>query len=146
MRRALLVCGCALIWSVALAIDTEQSFDDPALNARYRALIHEVRCMTCLNQSIADSNAFLAADLRREIHRMMGEGATDEQIVGFLVDRYGDSILYRPPVKPSTWALWGGPFALLLIGGVVFYTIVRARAKQPLGDDDDLGDDKEGLV
>lgn len=138
MIRALV--AFAAVWSVStvLAVDTEQAFDDPGLNARYHTLIREVRCVTCLNQTIADSSAPLAADLRREIHEMIANGSSDAEIVDFLVSRYGDFIMYRPPVKPLTWALWGGPVALLVVGGIVFLTIVRARGKQPLEDEDEL--------
>lgn len=138
MTRAAALLSVLLAASPALAVDTEQVFDDPALNARYHALIREVRCVTCLNQTIADSSAPLAADLRREIHGMIANGSSDAEIVDFLVSRYGDFIMYRPPVKPLTYALWGGPVALLVVGGVVFLAVVRARSKQPLDEEDEL--------
>lgn len=121
----------------AVAIDDERAFDDPALNARYRALINEVRCPKCQNESIADSNAPIAADLRQQVRNRMAEGQGDEEIRDFLVTRYGNFITYRPPLTPATWALWGGPAALLVLGGFVFYRIVRDRAAQPIDEDGD---------
>lgn len=135
MRRALY----AVVWlgaaSAALAVDSQPPFDDPALQARYEALIHEVRCLVCQNETIADSQADLAGDLRREIHEMIADGKSDEQIVDFLTARYGDFVMYRPPLEPRTWLLWGGPGLLLLLGAGVFARIVYVRSKQPLDED-----------
>lgn len=116
----------------ALAIEAELGFDDPALNERYRSLLHEIRCPKCLNTSIADSNAPIAADLRGEVHRKMAEGASDEEIVEFLVSRYGEFVVYRPPLTPATWALWSGPLVLLLIGAFAFARILKDRTGRPL--------------
>lgn len=114
--------------SAAIAVDNGPAFDDPVLNQRYFSLIAEVRCLVCQNQSIADSNAALAADLRREIHALLGAGRTDAEVADFLIARYGDFVMYRPPVKPLTWALWGGPGLLLALGVVTFIRIMRRRA------------------
>ncbi len=95
------------------------------LEQRFKALIAELRCLVCQNQSLADSNADLAIDMRREVHKMMEQGSTDEEIVQFLVDRYGDFVRYRPPVKSTTVLLWFGPFLLLAIGLVVVLAAVR---------------------
>src|SRR5690606_13706629 len=116
----------------SFAIEAEYGFDDPVLNERYRALLREIRCPKCLNTSIAESDAPIAADLRREVHQKMEEGASDQEIVAYLVSRYGEFVVYRPPLQPSTWALWGGPVALLGLGGFVFARILKDRAKQPL--------------
>ena len=121
-----------LVSAPAWAIDPEPPFEDPQLEAEYQALIKEVRCLVCQNQTIADSNAPLAADLRREIREMMGEGATRSEVNEFLVARYGDFVLYRPRFQPSTWALWGGPAFFLILGMVVFARILRTRMAQPL--------------
>ena len=132
LTLCLLVCG-------TLAAQTNSSyegFDDPALNARYQALIREIRCVQCQNTSIAGSSVALAADLRRQIHRMMEEGASDSEITDYLVTRYGDFVTYRPPLRPNTWALWGFPVVMLLLGGFVFARIARNRAGQPIQDDD----------
>jgi cytochrome c-type biogenesis protein CcmH len=111
----------------ALAIDTGKAFDDPVLQARYENLIDEVRCVTCQNQTIKDSNAFIAADLRREIRRLMVEGKTDAEISDFLVTRYGDFVLYRPRFSGKTLALWIAPFFLVLFGGVAIFRVIRHR-------------------
>ena len=109
--------------------------DDPLLNARYHALIQEVRCLVCENRSIAESPSDVADDLKRLIREMIVAGKSDAEITEFLAARYGDSILYRPPVQPNTWLLWGGPAVLLLVGAFVFARIVRARAAQPIEED-----------
>lgn len=125
----LLVCGAAS------AIGPEPPFEDPVLEAEYQSLIHEVRCLVCQNQTIADSTAPLAADLRREIRELMANGADREEVVEFLIDRYGDFVLYRPPLQPSTWALWGAPIVLCAIGLLIFGRTVRKRLQQPLGEE-----------
>ena len=102
MSRFLVVLAAALLASSALAIDQEKRFDDPVLQARYEKLISEVRCLQCQNQSIKDSNVSLAADLRREIARMIDEGQSDAQIAEFLVVRYGEFALYRPRTTGKT--------------------------------------------
>lgn len=121
----------------ALAIDDERAFEDPAMNERYRDLLNELRCPKCQNESIADSGAPIAADLREKVRTRMAQGQSDTEIRDFLVTRYGNFITYRPPVTPTTWALWGGPAALLVVGGLVFYRIVRERAAQPIEEDDE---------
>jgi cytochrome c-type biogenesis protein CcmH len=109
---------------------------DPGLEARYQALTHEVRCLVCENRSIAESPSDVAYDLKRLIHEMVAEGKTDAEIRRFLAARYGDSVLYRPPLQPNTWLLWGGPAVLFLLGAIVFARIVRARARQPIEEDE----------
>jgi cytochrome c-type biogenesis protein CcmH len=121
--------------SAALAIDTEIAFDDPALNERYQALIREIRCPKCLNESIAESDAPVAADLRREVRRLIGEGASDDEVKTFLSSRYGEFVLYRPRVSPTTLSLWAAPFVFLLIGGFVFWRILAVRQNQPMDED-----------
>lgn len=125
MRLAASIIGLLLALQ-ALAVDTGQAFDDPAQQARYERLIKDLRCLVCQNQSIADSNATLASDLRREVRDMMVEGRSDEEIRTFMTERYGDFVLYRPPVKPRTWLLWAAP-ALLLAGGIAIVVLVIAR-------------------
>ena len=109
----------------AFAIDVER-FDDPALQQRYERLTRELRCLVCQNETIADSNAMLAADLRREVRALMLAGKSDAEIRAFLTERYGDFVLYRPPVTPRTWLLWAAP-ALLLLGGAGIATLVILR-------------------
>lgn len=105
-------------------------FDDPAKEARFRKFSEELRCLVCQNQSLADSNAELALDLRRELYKMIQNDASDEEIISFMVDRYGDFVLYKPPVKPVTWMLWFGPFALIVIGLVILVRVIRNTGKQ----------------
>ncbi len=132
MHRLAIALASVLILAPVWAIDPHPPFEDPVLEAQYQGLIKEVRCLVCQNQTIADSNAPLAADLRREIREMMGEGATRQEVVEFLVARYGDFVLYRPPFQPTTWALWGGPAIFVIIGLVVFIRVLRVRMAQPL--------------
>ncbi len=136
MRRAVNAAALLLAASACWAIDPAPAFEDPALEAEYQSLVREVRCLVCQNQTIADSDAALAADLRREIRRMLSEGDSRADITEFLVARYGDFVLYRPPLQPSTWTLWGAPFVLLGVGAVVFLRIVRSRARQSFAEDD----------
>ena len=117
------------------AIDTGKSFDDPVLQARYEKIIAEVRCLVCQNESIKNSNAFLASDLRREISRMLEEGMTDGEIYDFLVDRYGEFVLYRPRASGKTLFLWIAPGLLLFGGAVQLVRVVRRRMALPIGDD-----------
>ena len=121
----------------AVAIDSGAAFEDPELQARYEALIDEVRCVVCQNQTIKDSNAFLANDLRREIRRLMGEGKTDAEITDFLVARYGEFVLYRPRMRGSTLILWLAPLGLLLLGGFVVTKVIRGRMSLPIDDESD---------
>jgi cytochrome c-type biogenesis protein CcmH len=122
------------------AIDTGQAFDDPELQARYEHIIDEVRCLKCQNQTIKDSNAFLAGDLRREIRRLLTEGKTDAEIFDFLVLRYGEFALYRPRVSGKTLILWIAPFFLLIIGGVIIFRVLRDRMRLPLDDEQDTAE------
>jgi cytochrome c-type biogenesis protein CcmH len=135
MKRLAVLLGVVLALPVAYAIDTDAAFDDPELQARYEDIIEEVRCLKCQNQSIKDSNAFLAADLRREIRRMLGEGMTDAEIFDFLVERYGEFALYRPRASGKTLILWVAPALLLLGGALLIAQIVRRRMLMPIDDD-----------
>ena len=135
IRVASLLALGFLLASPVLAFDTEEAFDDPVLNDRYRSLIREIRCPKCLNESIAESHAPVAADLRREVRRLIGEGASDDEVKTFLSSRYGEFVLYRPPVSPATWALWAGPFVFLGVGGLVFWRILKTRSGQPIDED-----------
>ena len=135
MNRFITVLAAVLVTFSASAIDSEQAFDDPAMQARYERLISEVRCVTCQNQTIKDSNAFIAADLRREIRRLMEEGKSDAEITDFLVTRYGDFVLYRPRFSGKTLILWIAPFLLVLFGGFAIYRVVRHRMAMPINED-----------
>jgi len=129
-----LVVGLCLS-GAALGIDTGKAFDDPEMQARYEKIIDEVRCLKCQNQTIKDSNAFLASDLRREIRRMLEEGKSDDEIFDFLVARYGEFALYRPRMEGKTLVLWIAPLLLLGAGAVVLLTVVRRRMAMPIDDE-----------
>jgi cytochrome c-type biogenesis protein CcmH len=112
----------------AFAVAYEKAFDDPAMQARYEHINRELRCLVCQNQTIADSNATLAQDLRREVREMMVAGKTDEEIRTFMIERYGDFVLYRPRMTPVNFLLWGAPVLLLLLGTFVGIRIIRKQA------------------
>jgi cytochrome c-type biogenesis protein CcmH len=137
MGRVLTIFAIFAVSMSVFAIDSELAFDDPELQARYEKLIAEVRCVTCQNQNIKDSNAFIASDLRREIRRMMGEGKSNEEITEFLVTRYGDFVLYRPRFEGKTLALWIAPFLFVLFGGFALVRVIRHRMTMPIEDESD---------
>ena len=114
---------------------------DPVAEKRLQDLSTELRCLVCQNQTIADSNAELAQDLRREIRGMIKDGKSDKEIIDFMVVRYGDFVLYRPPVKGITLLLWGGPVALMLLGLFVLIRYLRRRATR-IADDQPLSADE----
>jgi cytochrome c-type biogenesis protein CcmH len=114
---------------------------DPVIEMRMMALAQELRCLVCQNQTLADSQADLAADLRQEIRELMEKGQTDDQIKRYLVDRYGDFVLYRPPLKPTTWLLWFGPGLLLVVGLGSLYAVLLRRRR--LADADPLNTDQQ---
>lgn len=122
-----------LLWMAptAVAIDTEPTLPSPELQRRYDRLTHEVRCLVCQDESIADSSAALAATFRRIVHQQLLAGRSDAQIKSYLVARYGYYILLRPPIVPLTWLLWGGPFVLMGAGVLLLLRIVRRRAQLP---------------
>ena len=130
MKRwlAALVCGMALTGIAHAAIDTYE-FANDAERARFRELTQELRCPKCQNQDLADSNAPIATDLRREIFRMLGEGKDNQQIIDFMVDRYGDFVRYKPALTSKTVVLWFGPLALL-VGGVVVIGVIVGRRRR----------------
>jgi cytochrome c-type biogenesis protein CcmH len=124
----------ALMMWLALAVqavaagDAAPAAEDPALEKRVTELAAELRCLVCQNQSLADSNAGLAVDLRNQIRERMKAGESESQIVDFMVARYGDFVLYRPPVKATTMLLWFGPLLLLAVGIVVLFVRLRRRS------------------
>jgi cytochrome c-type biogenesis protein CcmH len=145
MRRAspalIIVAGVALAWArIALAVDPTE-LPDPALQARYLTLTHELRCMQCQNESLADSPVGLAADLRREVREQLLAGKSDDQIRAWMAARYGDFILFRPRYSLRNAWLWGAPGALLLIGAFVCWRVVRNRTRLLPGDHEPLEED-----
>lgn len=118
-----------LLFAGAVAAVDPMPFRDAAEEARFRALTAELRCVMCQNQSLADSSAPIARDLRREVFDLMREGRSDEEIKAFLVERYTDFVLYKPPLNDRTWWLWFAPVLILVAGAATVATIVRRRAK-----------------
>ena len=127
MKRAVLAL-LLLVATQAWAVEPGERLADPALEARARDISRELRCLVCQNQSIDDSNADLARDLRHVVRERLQAGDSDQAVIGYVTARYGDFVLLRPPFKPQTWALWLGPPALLLVGFVAWLMFVRRRA------------------
>lgn len=120
-----------LFFALASSANVEVlQFESTEQEQRYNALIKELRCLVCQNQNLADSNADLAKDLRDKTYQMIRAGKPDSEIVAYMVDRYGDFVLYRPPVKPTTVFLWVGPFVILLVGLLVLMRVIRHRRSQ----------------
>lgn len=124
--------GVGIVTPVVAATTPDEVLDDPELERRARALSKELRCLVCQNQSIDDSDADLARDLRRLVRERLVAGDTDEEIIQFATDRYGDFVLLRPPMKPSTWGLWYGPPALFVVAGIGMIAYIRRRRNVPL--------------
>jgi cytochrome c-type biogenesis protein CcmH len=129
MKRLLL--AMLLIPCLVAAEEAKPLAENPQAEARLKALALELRCLVCQNQTLADSNAPLAEDLRREVREMIAKNMSDQEIIDFLVARYGDFVLYRPPFKATTTFLWLGPFLLLVVGGITLAVALRRRAKKP---------------
>jgi cytochrome c-type biogenesis protein CcmH len=121
----------AVVFAILTAAVSAQTIEyrDRGEEQRFRALTEQLRCVMCQNQSLADSNAPIAHDLRLEILKQMREGKSDEQIKQFLVARYTDFVLYKPPVEPMTWLLWFGPGLIILVGAVVIGVIVKRQGR-----------------
>jgi len=135
MKTLSIIASLWMLSSVAVAIDVGEAFDDPKLQARYEKIISEVRCLKCQNQTIKDSNAFLASDLRREIRHMLEDGKTDDEIYEFLVSRYGDFALYRPRASGRTLILWIAPMMFLVFGAFALWRIVQRRTVLSIDDE-----------
>jgi cytochrome c-type biogenesis protein CcmH len=130
MRRILMTLAFLLTAAVAQAIDP-LPFANEAEEQRFQALARELRCLVCQNQNIADSDAGLAKDLRNEVFEMMRAGKSDEEIKQFLVERYGDFVLYDPPFKPTTLVLWVGPILILIVGFAVARKMILRGGPHP---------------
>jgi cytochrome c-type biogenesis protein CcmH len=137
MRAGILVAIAALAWAGQVtAIDNTPPLADPHLQQRYLGLINELRCMQCQNETLADSNVGLAADLRLEIHELILAGKSDDQIRDYLVARYGDFILFRPRMSLKNLWLWAAPGVMLLAGLGIAFRVMRQRARLPIADED----------
>lgn len=131
MRRGLASLAIVHIFLWGAAAQSRIGDLDADLEGRFRAFVQHVRCLVCQNEALSDSRADLAVDLRREIREQMKAGRSNEEITAFLTERYGDFVLYRPPLKPSTYPLWFGPFVLLAGGFIALY---RSLTRRPLPD------------
>lgn len=144
MNRAGIIALCVCLLTLVLAatsaraVDENGQLESPVLQSRYEHLTKELRCLVCQNESVADSNAFLAKDLRRQVQEMLVAGKTDQEILDFMTARYGEFVRYNPPLEPKTMLLWGAPFILLLIGIVTIYRIMRRRTRMPIDDEPEL--------
>lgn len=136
MTRVFVAATLLMVGALVHAIDTE-SFEDPRMQARYEKLTTELRCLVCQSGSIAESNALLAADLRREVRTLLKAGKSDDEIRKFMTDRYGDFVLYRPPLAPRTWLLWFAPALLLGVGGIVAWRVIAQRTRLVATDPDE---------
>ena len=132
--------ACLVAASTASAYTLEEfTFDDPSRTEAFRALIEELRCLVCQNESLAASQADLAQDLRKEVYTMFKEGKSRDEIIDFLVARYGDFVLYDPPLKPTTYVLWFGPFVLVGVGA---FFLARTLVTKKRSADRDLSDEE----
>jgi cytochrome c-type biogenesis protein CcmH len=130
LMRACVLAVLLASWGAAFAIDAQDAFDDPVLQERYEKINRELRCLVCQNQTIADSNATLAQDLRREVRDMIAAGQTDDEIRDFMIERYGDFVLYRPRMTAGNFLLWAAPILLLVVGAFVLVRVVKRRAQE----------------
>jgi cytochrome c-type biogenesis protein CcmH len=144
MRAAALSLALALPLGGAFAREAAPAAEDPVLEARMVKIAEELRCLVCQNQTIASSNAGLAVDLRNQVREMLRRGDTDQQIIDYMTARYGDFVLYRPPLKGSTTLLWFGPGVLLVGGLLTLFVVLRGRSRMDPAlfepEPDDAGD------
>lgn len=130
MRKLIAALIAGLLLSLAIHASEAQPVGDPAIEARVNKIAEDLRCLTCMGQSIADSHSDFSTDMRREIRDMLTQGKSDKDVIDFMVQRYGDFVLYNPPVKTSTWLLWGGPFVLLIVALAVLMAKLKKRGKE----------------
>lgn len=143
-KRCAVVLGTLLLAVRAAAADADSVAGDPALEARVHRIASELRCLVCQNETVAGSGADLARDLRAQVRRLLAEGRSDADVLTYMAGRYGDFVLYRPPVKHSTLVLWLAPAALLALGSAALIIVLRRRSR--LGDEHfepDPADDEE---
>src|SRR5258708_8754333 len=143
----------AILWALALSfcvagalaqeqgpgLDPHGQLQNPVLQGRFERIAGELRCLVCQNESIADSNVELAADLRRQVREMLVAGKSDDAIFKFMTDRYGEFVRFSPPLEPKTLFIWGAPFIMLLLGGAIIYRVARHRSRMPLDDEPATG-------
>lgn len=144
MKRLFAMLLVALVCAGAWAKEAAPLAEDPVVEQRLIDISEEMRCLVCQNESLAGSRADLAQDLRRELRGLIRAGKSDAQIKEFMVSRYGDFVLYRPPVKPTTWLLWAGPFVLMIAGVVMLLAYLRRRGRET--GDAGLSDDEKNRM
>ncbi len=144
MRRAVFILIGLILAAPAVAVEPNEILKDPALEARARDISRELRCLVCQNQSIDDSNADLARDLRVIVRERLSAGDTDEQVFKYVVSRYGDFVLLRPPVKSSTLVLWGAPVGLLVLG--IIGLAIWYRRREPPEKEDSLTEEERARL
>ena len=134
LALALALAGSGNVFAepTATGLDAHGQLQDPALQARFERIAKELRCLQCQNETIADSNADLARDLRRQVREMLVAGSSDDAIFKFMTDRYGEFVRFAPPLTPKTALIWGAPFFMLLLGGFIIFRVVRQRSRMPL--------------
>jgi cytochrome c-type biogenesis protein CcmH len=120
-------------------VDAYGELRDPSLQGRFERITHDLRCLVCQNESIADSNVELAADLRRQVREMLVAGQSDDAIFRFMTDRYGDFVRFNPPLEAKTLLIWGAPFIMLILGALIIVRVVRQRSRMPLDDEPSAG-------
>ena len=130
MRRWMFLLGLLLCIGAASGREGAPVAEDPVLEAKVQTLSEQLRCLVCQNQNLADSHADLAIDLKNQVRAMLKQGLSEQEVIDFMVQRYGDFVLYKPPVKATTWLLWGGPFALLAGGLGMLFVKLRKRSHQ----------------
>ena len=139
---ALVLVGLTSVFASAAAVqpvDANGQLEDQVLEARFETITKELRCLVCQNESIADSNVELAANLRRQVRDMLIAGAGDDAIFDFMTDRYGEFVRFNPPLEPKTLLIWGSPFIVLLLGVLIIFRVVRQRSRMPLDDEPSVG-------
>jgi cytochrome c-type biogenesis protein CcmH len=129
------VTGAFAAFAADQAVDANGQLEDAGLQTRFERITQQLRCLVCQNESIADSNADLAVDLRQQVREMLVAGKSNDAIFDFMTARYGEFVRFNPPLEPKTLLIWGAPFFMLLLGGVIIYRVARHRARMPLDDE-----------
>jgi cytochrome c-type biogenesis protein CcmH len=127
--------GSAVCRSAVQGVDANGQLEDRVLQSRFERIVSELRCLQCQNETIADSNAELAVDLRQQVREMLIAGKSNDAIFDFMTNRYGEFVRFSPPLETKTLFIWGAPFFMLLLGGVIVYRVVRHRSRLPLDDE-----------
>ena len=133
------ILGSAVCPAAVEGVDANGQLENSALQARFERIAGELRCLVCQNETIADSNADLAVDLRQQVREMLLAGKSDDAIFDFMTNRYGEFVRFKPPLEPKTLLIWGAPFVMLLLGGLIIFRVVRHRSRMPVDDEPATG-------